>query len=91
MLKKSASCVCAVAMTLSKSDGVVVVNSPSAGFVTTVASDVALAPHSDGLGSISIFFSFGRSVQLNKSDGKLLYSTSNGFFLSNQGPFNSNL
>ena len=77
-------------MTLSKSDGAVVVNSSSAGFVTTVASDVALVPHSDGLGSISIFFGFGHSVQLNKSDDKLLYSISNGFFLSSQGPFNSN-
>ena len=59
MLKKSASCVCGVAVSLSKSDNVVVVNSPSPGFVTTVASSVALALRSDGLGSISIFSVLG--------------------------------
>ena len=59
MLKKSASCECGVTVSLSKSDDVVVVNSPSPGFVTTVASDVALALRSDGLGSISIFSTLG--------------------------------
>ena len=53
------SCVCGVAMTLSKSDGAVVVNSPSASFVTTVTSDVALALYSDGLGTISTFSALG--------------------------------
>ena len=52
-------CVCGVAMTLSKSDGAVVVNSPSASFVTTVTSDVALVLRSDGLGSISMFSTLG--------------------------------
>ena len=49
------SCVRGVAMSLSKSDGAVVVNSPSADFITTVMSDVALALRSDKLGSISTF------------------------------------
>ena len=74
MLKKSASCECGVTVSLSKSDDVVVVNSPSPGFVTTVASDVALALRSDGLGSISIFLGFGRLVRLNKGDDRLLSS-----------------
>ena len=36
-----------------------VINSPSAGFVTSVTSDVALALCSDGVGSISIVSSSG--------------------------------
>ena len=59
MLKKPASCVCGVAMLLLKSDDAVVVNSPSAHFITTVMTDVALALRSDGLGSISIFSTLG--------------------------------
>ena len=90
MLKKSTSCVCDVAISLSKSDGAVVVNSPSAHFVTTVTTDVALALRSDRLGSISTFSPFGRLVQLNKGHDGLLYSTGNGFFLSSQCPRVSN-
>ena len=90
MLKKSTSCVCDVAISLSKSDGAVVVNSPSAHFVTTVTTDVALALRSDRLGSISTFLPFGRLVQLNKGHDGFFYSTGNGFFLSSRCPRDSN-
>ena len=68
MLKKPASCVCGVAMSLLRSDDAVIVNSPSAHFIMIVMTDVALALRSDGLGSISIFrrWEFGPAQQRSR-------------------------
>ena len=80
MLKKSTSCVCGVLMLSSKSDGVVV-GSQSAGFVTTVTSDVALVLRSDGTGTGFNSFGLGRLVQFNKGDGGHLTSQTPGVAL----------